>query len=284
MKKFTLLLIFASLLPAILHAESPLPADSTVKAPSEKYLKYLDYAEEAIKDSRWSDAETYFLEAARLEPGNPTNILLMSNIGMMRHYDGRDSLALVMLDAAERIAPSSVTVRSNRATVLAALGRLDEAKAEHSTIISLDSTLVEPRFMRAIISLRQGLVDSVRTDVDYMLIHFPDESDTWTAAAYLDIALGKYQEAIPFLNKIIDSNPLPSDYGERALCYLMTDNLNEASADLAEAIRLDPLNGDFFLYRALLNKRRYRLSEAAEDTRRAASLGVSPSKIALLNL
>ena len=283
MKHILIIILSIFAIPSAIAAVSGEQPDS-LHAPSAKYQELIGKADDAIKDSNWEDAESFFLEAMRTEPGNPTNILLMSNVGMLRHYAGKDSLALDMLDAAARMAPVSVTVKQNRATVLTSLGRLEEAYDEYNRIIGLDSTLAEPRFMRAMIDLKLGNVEKAESDVDYMLRNFPDEQDTWTAAAYTYIATARFADAIPYLSKIIEQNPQPGDYGERALCYLMTDNLPDASTDIAEAIRLDPLNGDFYLYRSLLNKRRYRPKEAADDARKAAGLGVSARKIATLGL
>lgn len=126
MKHILIIILSIFAIPSAIAAVSGEQPDS-LHAPSAKYQELIGKADDAIKDSNWEDAESFFLEAMRTEPGNPTNILLMSNVGMLRHYAGKDSLALDMLDAAARMAPVSVTVKQNRATVLTSLGRLEEA-------------------------------------------------------------------------------------------------------------------------------------------------------------
>ncbi len=58
----------------------------------------------------------------------------------------------------------------------------------------------------------------------------------------------------------------------------MTGNLNEASSDISEGMRLDPADGELYLYRALLNRMRYRPDDARADARRAVELGVAASR------
>lgn len=276
MKRILILLL--SVWPVLAFADTP------QTELSEKYLKYIEQADSAIKESNWAQAEALYLQATRLEPANPANIMLLSNVGMMRHYSGRDSLALDILDTAIRMAPSAVVLRLNRASILTSIGQFDNALKEYYKVSSLDSTIAEPHFMRAIIHLQRGKLNECTLEVDTLQQRFPSDRMTWTASSYLYITQKKYLEAIPMLNKLIDNNPDATDYGERGYCHLMCDNLNEASTDIAEAIRLDPLNGDFYLYRALLNKRRYRPNEAADDVKQAHKLGVSAQKVSLLGL
>lgn len=276
----TLFLLLACMAFDTLAAQ--VPADSTATL-SENYLRLLSEADAAIEKADWAKAEDLYLEAVRSEPSCPTNLMLMSNIGMMRHYSGRDSLALEILDAAVRMAPKASVIRKNRSTVLLSLGRTQEAVNDQTIILSMDSANVDARYMRSLIALKRGEVDKAKTDIDFLLKQFPDSLPTHTAAAYLYIIEHRYAEALPHLNKVIEGGADATDYGERALCNLMTDNLNEASSDLADAMRLDPLNGDFYIYRALLNKRRYRPKEAEADIRRAAELGANPAKLQLFN-
>ena len=77
----------------------------------------------------------------RLEPSNPGNIMLMSNLGIVQYNSGKDSLALVTLTQAHDIAPRSVTILGNRARVLMAMGRFEEARADYSAIVEADSTM-----------------------------------------------------------------------------------------------------------------------------------------------
>ena len=68
------------------------------------------------------------------------------------------------------------------------------------------------------------------------------------------------------------------------MCYLMTEQLAEASEDLARGIELDPTDGELYFYRAILNKMRYRPEDAHADALKAVQFGVASDRIKALGL
>ena len=90
------------------------------KEPSDAYYNLVGDADSAIARGQWAKAEEALLSAMRLEPSNPGNIMLMSNLGIVQYNSGRDSLALVTQTQAHAIAPRSVTLQGIRARVLMA--------------------------------------------------------------------------------------------------------------------------------------------------------------------
>ncbi len=244
-----------------------------------QYYDIVDKADKAIKESNWIEAESYLVEAMRLEPANPGNILLMSNLGMVQFQNGQDSLALQTLNNAHIMAPSSVTVLQNRARVLLATNRATEAYRDYSAILSIDSTVVEPRFYHTLLAMEQGLDSICTKDLAYMNHHMPDNRLTYLANATVLRIKGKYDEAIPYLTKLLEKEKYSEHYAARAICEMMTGDLNSAATDVAEAITLDPADGELYLTRALLNKMRYRPDDAKIDGKRAIDLGVNPQKV-----
>lgn len=244
-----------------------------------EYIEQLTKADSLQRKGLWNEAEQCLVGLLRQHPSNSTNVLLMSNIGMIRHYAGRDTAALEILDQAVEMAPVAATVRCNRAKVLTSLGKFSQACDDYTKVIERDTNMVEPLYMRCLIGFYIGDTMAVDRDVKLLEHRFPDTREALETTAYRMMSQKKYQEAIPVFNKLIPLDRHPSNYGERALCYIMTDQLSEASADLTDAILLDPANGDFYLYRALLNKKRFRPQDAIEDLNKAVSLGVSRSKI-----
>ena len=62
----------------------------------------------------------------------------------------------------------------------------------------------------------------------------------------------------------------------------MLNQLSEASADISDAMKLYPLNGELYLLRAWLNKLYYRHSDAESDVKRAIELGVNAQKAKMI--
>ncbi len=121
-----LLLVLLSLPGA--HAATPVPDD-------EENPRFLlaGQADQAVAEERYDDAAARLLEAIGICPDCPDNSLLLSNLGMVYAYAGRDSLALSTLDEALRLSPALTTARSNRARLLLKMGRDRQARSEEHT-------------------------------------------------------------------------------------------------------------------------------------------------------
>lgn len=251
-------------------------------AQSDRYMQLINEADSAIAECRWLDADSLMLDAMRLEPGNPANVLLMSNMGIVRLNAGQDSLALDILNQAHRIAPVSVTVLSNRARVLQSMGRNAEAFYDYTHILELDSMVVEPRFMRAMMALSGGDLITAERDCGVLQRHFPGNRLTMEALASLYTATNRPLDAIVEYTKLINQSKDVEYYRGRAACYLMTDQLDEASNDIAEWLSITPDDAEAYIYRAYLNKRRYRNADAEADVQQARKLGIEPARANML--
>lgn len=243
------------------------------------YYLLMEKSDKAIAEGHWTEAEDALRQALRLEPANPSNILLLSNLGMIQFYDGRSDDAIATLTMAHRMAPNSVTVLQNRAKVYNSTGMIDQARMDYDQVIRLDSTLIEPRFYRAMISLHQGnfaAADSMVRTIEQMA---PSSRLANAGRGLLYMSKAEFANAVPCLTSVIKDDPDPSYIGSRAFCYLMLGELGQASEDIARAIELDPTDGELYLYRAMLNKMRYRPDDAQADADRARQFGVSAQTI-----
>lgn len=246
------------------------------------YLDIVQKADEAIKDAHWHEAEELLVRAMRSEPANPGNILLMSNLGMVRYYSGQDSLALQTLNDAHAMAPASVTVLQNRARVLLGMNKSIEAYNDFTSALELDSMLMETRFYHAMLALEQSRDSICMRDIKFMERHDYKNRYTNLAAATYHRLAGNYSEAIPYLSRLLETEKYAEHYAARAMCEMMTGDLNSAATDVAEAISLEPTDGDLYLQRALLQKMRYRPDDAEADGQRAIELGVPEEKVRAL--
>lgn len=268
--------LLTTIICALLTAASTVFAQTSDKETD--YVRMMGIADSAITEGDWQLAEHTLRSAMQIEPSNPANVLLLSNIGMMQFYQGNDSAAIETLTDACNIAPRAIAVHANRATVLESAGRHDEAAADCRTILDIDSANVRARAMLMTYCLRKGDNAAAKLQLDSLTAIAPQNPLTDIAAGSFYSSTGDYANAIAPLTKVIDRTPQAEYYAARALCYLMKEDLNEASADIAEGLRLDPSDGELYLYRAMLNKMRYRADEAAADARRAIKLGVPPQR------
>lgn len=246
------------------------------------YYNLMGQADKAAKEGKWAEAEELLREALRMEPDNPSNVLLISNMGMIQFYDGRTDEALSTLTNALKIAPNSVTILLNRARVLTAAGRDLSAEEDYNRAIALDSTLIEPRFYRAMIALNRGDRQRAIADIDTLVTRHPDDRLTNVAQATILLQSGQWEEAIPYLSNAIRQQPDAAYYASRALCRIMTNDLSAAADDIALGLELDPIDGELYLYRAMLNKLRFRPADAKSDGEKAIQFGIDPSRVKAL--
>lgn len=249
------------------------------------YLKLVGKADEAIVKEDWDEAERCLRDALREEPSNPGNVMLLSNLGMIQFYSGRDSLAIATLTEAHRIAPSATVILANRARVLTAIGALGAAVQDYNLIEQLDSVAWQPALYRGLIYLAWGDTVNAKSDLLRLTTLRPDHTDTHLALAALYSSLDRPAEALPQFTALIKADPQAEYYAGRAMCFIQRELYLDASEDIASGLELDDENAELYVCRALLNKRRYRPDEALADAQRAISLGADAARVRnLLNL
>lgn len=257
----------------IIIVRAQTPADSI------QYFNFIGEADKAIAKSEWTTAEQRLLDAMRLNPDNPTNILLMSNLGMIRFYAGKTEEAINTLNDAHNIAPASVTILQNRAHIYTEIGNNNQALEDYSLIIALDSTLIEPSFYHAILSLSSGDVAEATKDVARLKSIDSHNRLTYIADANLALHTARYSDAVSPLSRLIEVEPTAEYYAKRGLCRLLLSQLQDASDDIANGLQLDPAYAELYLYRALLNKFRFRPDDAKADAKRAIELGADAQRV-----
>jgi len=246
------------------------------------YLKYVQWGDEAVERQKWEDAMEYYREAMRLEPSSPQNVMLLSNVGMIQHYIGEDSLALHTLSEARAIAPASVVILKNRARVLTAMGRIDDALNDYATLIKMDSTFADAYYDRAAIELRRGNLDKAMDDASHFVRLKPADAGGKLLMAVIYSNSGRPADAVPLYTELIRIKPEAVYYSARAMCRLALEELQDASDDIALGLELDPEDGELYYCRAFLNILRYREEDAKADAVKAVSLGVDPRRVEML--
>ena len=225
-----------------------------------RYFELVGSADSAINENRFQDAENLLLEAMRVQPSNPSNVLLMSNLAMVRFYMGQDSLALATINDAHQLAPASVTILSNRARIYS-------------------SMVIAPRLSHGIIALYNGMIDVAERDFKMLQRVAPDSEEASIGMAMFHTSLNQFKEAIPYYSKLIEKAPVIEYYTGRINCYLELQYLSDASADIADAMKLYPDDMELYLLRGWLNRLYFRNDDAEEDFKRAMQLGATPAQV-----
>ena len=248
----------------------------------QKYLDLVGVADSAVAAGDWTKAQDCYLSAMRLQPDNPSNLLLLTNLGIVQHRAGEDEKALQTLTHAHEIGPNSVTVLANRGKVYQSLQRYDEARADFDRVLELDSTNTTVLFNRGYMRLSLDDVEGAEADLGRLAELSPDDTNTVAILAVLYSNTDRPAEALPYYTRLLELLPGADSYAARAMCHLALENLTEASEDIAAGLKLDPENGELYFCRAYLNRLRYRDADAKADAKKAEQLGIDPARTALL--
>jgi tetratricopeptide (TPR) repeat protein len=246
------------------------------------YFLLIEQSEKALENNDYDTAGLRLIEAMSVEPQNPLNIALMTNLGMIYYYNEQDSLALVTLDEAVRRSPRLVGAHEMRARVLTGMGRDRDAYDDYTAIIEIDSVNTNARFMRGMMALYHGKLDVAEGDFEVLNRVVPLSRNTMLAYGTLYAMTGRDHEAISYFRKLLEVEKMPEYYASLAGCFIAVDNLDDASKTLGEAFERYPNDPELYYYRAKLNKLRYMADDAQRDAKRAIELGADPRKVAAI--
>lgn len=243
------------------------------------YFILMGEAEKAIAEENYEEAAARLIDAIGLKPGNPSNLILMSNLGMVYSCLDRDSLAIATLDDVCQKAPKMTAAIMYRARIKLKINDTEGAYNDFSRIIELDSANTDARYFHGMMALYGGKKDIAEEDFKVLEQKQPTRIKTYAALGTLYSMTGREREAVKYLTKLIEVDPNPEFYAALAGCYLVLEELSEASSVISDGLKLYSQDPELYYYRAWLNRDRFRLDEAHEDAKRAISLGASPERV-----
>lgn len=269
------LILFLSIVCGI-AAAAQTPVDSLEAQP---YYILIGEAEEALADDRLTDAAARLREAMEVEPDNPGNVLLLSNLGVIYWRCDEDSLALDVLNEANRRAPSMVTVLLNRGRLLLDMGHTRAAFEDFNEVVALDSVNCPARYYRGTMSLYGGRLDMAEKDFDVLKRLKPKALDTAVALSALYSLSGRDREAIPYFERLVEEDPAPEYFAGLAGCLLALQEYTRAAEVIEDGLKRYSHDPELYYYRAWLNRDRYRLDDARADAAKAVEYGASKAKV-----
>lgn len=239
----------------------------------------MDEAANAQDKGDWRLAESKYKEIVNTYPTNEHIPWILSNIAIMQSYQGNDSLALATLDAAYEQQPRSITILENRALLRNNTGDEKGALDDFGRILEIDSLQWQARYYHGMIALNRR--DTLTAEQDFLRVakEMPETEAAHIGMAALYTAKKDYIAAIKEYNWLLSKAQESDFFVNRAACLLMLDRLDEAAADISDGMRIDPNDGELYLLRASLNKKRFRLDDAKADGNTAIKLGVSPNRV-----
>lgn len=247
-------------------------------ASSPEYIALADSADNLISRQRWDDAEKCIVSALRLEPGNFSNALLFSNLGVVQTHQGKMEDALESFRLGLSVSPRSSVIRTNRARTLLHMGRYDEALDDLNATLAIDSLQEWPLQMRGLLLINTDIKGAKR-DLLNLARHYPKNATALTGLASIAEREGDGATALKYYDEAIRMEEDPDVRFSRILLKINMEQYSEASADIREAMARYPDTGDFYLLRGYLHKLNYRYDDAMADRKTALAKGADKNLV-----
>lgn len=250
---------------------------------AQTYQELCDRAILCTESDSLPQAEAYIRQALKLEPANPHNALLFSNLGTIQQRQRQYEKALESYGMALNIAPRTVPILLNRAAVYMELGRNNLAQADYSLVLDLEKNNEEALLMRAYIYMQQRDYKMAKADYERLLKANPLSYNGRLGLATLEQKEGKYEEALGILNGMIavggegtqfSASRYATLYVARAGVEKELRHVDMALVDLEEAARLDGSQPEIYLMRGEIYLEQKKKELARREFEKAIALGV----------
>ena len=262
------------------------------------YYQLADSADLQLAAGNWSAGERLIRQALSLEPANPGNTMLFSNLGVAQMQQGNYKEAVRSLDIALIRAPRSSTMLSNRAKAYLGLGMTEEALRDIDAVLAIDSVSEWALQTRALMRLSNGAErtednkeESPEWASDFATLrrHYPTNSWGWFGGGCEAEGEEDYETAERFWVKTIELEGEKKSEAEReveseaafrlAMLRLRRGELQQAGSLLREQLRRHPKDGKLLAALGWYHRASLLREESEADLRLAREYGAPQSLI-----
>lgn len=250
----------------------------TFASTAQTYEQWIGKSADHIERNRLDSAEYALKKAMETDPSNPNNTSLLMSLGVIQRESGRYEDAYMTFTAALTNYPDSKLVLHNRAALLCDMERYDEAMNDYNEILRLDPSDVQAYYRRGILHLEQKQRDLAEVDFRKAQQIDPDNMYSLLSKALIYKLDDNWIEAEKMYSRLIDNgeNVTSVFYLNRAECYVNTDQIFKASADLKSAEPGERQNPYFYFLRGRVRLAQYDKLAAKADFEKAKQLGYDP--------
>ena len=244
----------------------------------------LDEIDSLMNRGNWERAEQRIVEYLRSRPGDASNALIFSNLGVCHLNMGRYEDALEDFDIALIKYPDSSKILTNKARTLLILGRNEESLETFDLAIEVNATEKDLYRMRGILLYEKGQFEDASKDFEKLRKLSGDEltmesPEMLAVIARTALARGNIEEATELYNLVTDSSQ-DSDLVFEGLCFSLTYLPDEITKDTVnKMVKKFPEEGRLYLVAAVLCERAYLHSESDMNKKIAKQYGIDTQTI-----
>lgn len=264
------------LLPTMFVCFCTLPAKAQVKMYEQLIEESYDYLEQ---DSLEAAARS-LTEAMRMEPANPGNFALLTNLGTIQRRLGLKEEALISYTAALSRHPDNRLILMNRSSLYEEMGQMDLALLDYNAVLTKLPDDLEALYARGLIHLQNLDFLSAEADFEKMLTINEDSKKARLGHAILEKMRGNYdlsEQIFEYLIKEDKDNLLL--YEERAELYYMKGRYSRAMNDINRVFAQGTPSAETYVLRGRIKLAQYENASAATDFKKALELGYDEAVI-----
>lgn len=241
----------------------------------QNYEELVEQSAAYIEADRLDSAAVLLQKAMSMEPANENNPVLLLNLGILQRQLGMFDDAYVSFTASLSNNPMPELVLHNRASLLCDMERFSEAMEDYDALIRRYPDDVEAYYRRGLLYLEQH--DRTKAENDFKKSEQIDSRNLYTqlSKALIYKLDDNWQAAEKIYTTLIRSEQPsdPSFYMNRAECYVNTDQIFRASADLRAVEDTQGSNPYFFFLRGRVRYEQFDKIAARADFKKAGELG-----------
>ncbi len=250
---------------------------------AQSYEELLEKSFDFIDKNDLPAAEASLKAAMHKEPANPLNYALLTNLGTVQRRQGKLEEALLSYTSALSRHPQDVMILENRASLYAELGETEKALNDYNTLLIVAPENQEALYSRGIIYIQMQQYLWAEQDFDKILEINEKSVRARLGHAILEKMRGNYLQSERILNYLI--NEMPREwilYEERADLYFMMGKNARAMADINKVFIESKPTANLYVLRGKIKLAQYEKERAADDFKKAESMGYDKETIAEL--
>lgn len=272
MKKilFLLLLTFATTINV-----TKLTAQTSQEELDRQYTDCINRSFDYLDQDSLTQAIDAIKEALRLQPGNPSNGMLLGNMGSIQRRQGLLAEAEQSYTIGLGFLPDNLTLLDSRASLYAAMEEYEKAIDDYTSVIYHEPENENAYYERALCRLMNHDTIGARLDLEQIDRFNPNSAKARLGMAYVYKAQRLYREASEIYDALIERNPRNAQlYRERAEVFYLSGRMAAALDNVNQSIRIDPRDPYSYILRAQIRYARKDKEYARRDLNQALELGL----------
>lgn len=250
---------------------------------AQTYDEWITRSFDYIDQDSISQAENCLKQAMRLEPANPRNGLLFSNLGTLQRQQGKLEEAEMSYSCAIGLLEDMPNARVNRAQLYAEMERYQDAIEDYTILLSKEPHNEDWLYERALCRLMAQDTTGARLDLEFIDTFNPNSAKSRLGMAMVYKAEKEYSMAVDLYNALIEANPKSwSLLRDRAEVYYLSNRMGAALEDINESINRNPQDPMSYVLRAQIRYAKGDKEYARRDLNTAIEKGISPQIVSQL--